>query len=326
MRVITKPEHSSLDWQKLRHRDPEGNAIFGASEAASVMNRSMYESRAEAILRKMLPPQTSEASPAMATGNLLEPTLIEEASRRLGIEIVTPELMFGRGRFVATPDGIDRPSLMRIESHAAMKKTPDVWVEAKCTSRYRVKSHDDIPETWRWQMSAQQYVTEAELFLIVLDADLHINLIEVPRNHEVEEMLVEQAELLGSIIDSGEFPTDDLHDLSAEQIAKLWKADDKMIELPPDALEWIDMLDEAKQQQKEFERMEQNAKDALARLMLDATIGTIGGEQIITWKEQAGRKSFDAKAFAEDNPTLYENYQKVGNAFRVMRITKKKGK
>lgn len=325
MRVISKPEHSSLEWQRLRHRDDEGRAIFGASEAASLMNRSVYENRADLILRKMGEPQTSEPSPAMMTGNLVEPILIQEASRRLTVEIVTPDFMFGKDRFVATPDGIDKASLMRLESNAAMKKTPDVWVEAKCTSRYRVRSEEEIPEMWRWQMSAQALITDAPIFLVVLDSALHINLIEFKRSAEAEDELMKAAEIIGSMIDKGEMPQDDLKDLSADQIASLWRASNRSVDLPQEALGWIEMLEESKEQKKEWERREETAKSALARLLLDADVGLFNGEPIVTWKEQAGRTSVDTKKLLEDHPILAEQYKKQSSPFRVMRTIKKKG-
>ena len=327
MRVITKPEHSGIEWQSIRHRDPEGNVVFGASESASLLNRSEYESQGDLITRKLLPPATSESSPAMDTGNLFEPTLIAEASRRLGIEIVTPDLMFGQGRFVATPDGIDAYSYKRILSHEATKKTPDIWVEAKCTSRYQVASVKDIPEAWSWQMAAQRYVTKADsIYLIVLDSRLHINLIEVPPNPEAEQVLIDTANKIGDMIDSGSIREQMVDQLSADQIARLWVAEDKTIELPANAVELIESFVEAKAKQNEWQAIESEAKDAIARMMLDAQVGTIDGQQIITWKEQAGRSGFDAKQFAIDNPTLFAKYQKTGDPFRVMRVSKKKGK
>ena len=317
MRVIEKPTHSTIEWQMIRHRDPDGLVVFGASEAAAVMDRSMYQPQSDLIMRKMAEPQTSEPSPAMETGNTLEPTLVSVASDRLGLDIITPDLMFGKGRFVATPDGIDAATLKRQD------RKPEVWLEVKCTSRYAVNSLDSIPETWKWQMAAQQLITEAEMFLIVLDSNLHINLLNVPRNHEAEEALIQQAEILGKIIDSGEFPIDRVGDLTADQIAKIFKAQEKTIELPSDAIEWIGMMEEAKHQKKQYETMEENAKDAIARLLLDATIGTINGQQVISWKEQSGRSSLDQKALIQDHPDLVEKYTKQGNPFRVMRISKK---
>lgn len=325
MRVISKPQHSSIEWQMLRHRDPEGRAIFGASEAASLMNRSQYESRGDLIIRKMGEPATSEPSPAMQSGNLIEPVLIEEASRRLGVEIVTPDFMFGLDRFVATPDGIDKASLMRLESHAAMKKTPDVWIEAKCTSRYRVKTHDDIPEMWRWQMSAQALITQAPIYLIVLDSDLHINLIEFNRSQEAEDELIRAADIIGKMIDDRQMPEEDLANLSSDQIASLWRASNRSVDLSVDALEWISLLDDAKSQKRQAEEMEEKAKAALARMLLDADVGLIDGEPVITWKEQAGRSSLDTKRLSEDHPDLVEQYKKQSSSFRVMRTIKKKG-
>lgn len=318
MQVIQKPEHSSIEWQRLRHRDENGKVRFGASEAASLMNASVYDTRSDLITRKMNEAETSDPSPAMYSGNLFEPVLLDEASRRLGMKIITPDFMFARDRFIATPDGIDDLSI----------SSPSVWVEAKCTSRYRVKNFDDIPEMWRWQMAAQSYCIDgsAEMYLIVLDADLHINLINVPRNLHAEQQLAEMAETVGRWIDDRMIPDSEIERMNAKQIQSLWTASENEVDLPTEAAEWLMTLDEAKGLIKQGEDLKSRAETWFAQHLLDASVGKINGEVAITWKEQAGRASIDSKRLAEDHPDLVEQYRTQGKPFRVLRVSKRKAK
>lgn len=329
MRTIVKPQHSSLEWLQLRHRDYKNRVVFGASEAASLMNASLYETRASLIARKMTDVEVSEPSPAMMSGNLIEPVLIDEASRRLGVQIVTPALMLGRGRIVATPDGIDERSVMRLGAHERI--CPDLWVEAKCTSRFRVKTLDDVPQAWLWQMAAQSFVcsdgdTSPQMMLVVLDADLHVNLLEIPRNREAESLLAETADRIGQMIDHGDVSEDEVREMTADEIASIFKARDASVELPREATDWLFALEDAKQMRKQAEDQEDRARDWLAQHLKDATIGTLDGETVVTWREQQGRVSIDTKRLEQDHPELAAQYKRQSNAYRVMRVSRKKGK
>ena len=61
------------------------------------------------------------------------------------------------------------------------------------------------------------------------------------------------------------------------------------------------------------------AKDELARLLLANEIGLLNGEQVITWKQHAGKQALDSKRLRADLPDVYESFLKIGDPFRVMR-------
>lgn len=326
MRVISKPPHSSIEWHRVRHRDDEGRAVFGASEVPALVGASKYEDAKDVLLRKLGDPRTTEESPAMRSGNLIEPVIVEEASRVLGVQLVTPDFMFGRGRLVATPDGIDAATIPALERGEQV--APSLWLEVKCTARYRVKTLDDVPEMWRWQMAAQSYVLDgaARMVLGVLDADLHMTYLDVPRNLEAEDTIAKMVEAAGAAVDSGDVRgTVALDSLSAEDVAVLWRATDAQVELPREAVDWLLELEHARTDRKQAEEREETAKAWLARNLKDATVGTLDGVQVVTWKEQQGRSFVDMKSLEADHPALVAEYKKQGNPFRVMRTTRKKG-
>lgn len=334
MRVISKPPHSSLEWHRVRHRDAEGRAVFGASEIPALVGVSRYESANDVLLRKLGEPTTTDESPAMRSGNLIEPVVVEEASRVLGVDLVTPDVMFGRGRLVATPDGIDAATAALLYDRdlsapaAVAQAVPDVWLEVKCTSRYRVKTLEDVPDMWRWQMAAQSYVLDgrANMVLGVLDADLHMSFIDVPRLHVAEETIAALIERAGAAVDSGDVrDAVDVLSLTADEVAVLWRASDATVELPRDAVDWLLELEQARTDKKQAEQREEDAKAWIARNMKDATVGTLDGVQVVTWKEQQGRVYLDTKSLEADHPALVEQYKKQGQPFRVMRTSRKKG-
>ena len=315
MEIIEKPPHGSKEWLDIRWRDANGKCTFGASEAPVLMNESRYASRADLWQWKNLEPQVSVETAAFRRGNLFEPVLIKEAAHILGVELTTPDFMYRNGRFTMTPDGVDNPT------------APSLIVEAKTNSQKRIRDAADLPSEFLWQGWAQQYVTGAEVVFVVLDATQTISLIELPSNPAALEALEYEAAAFGGCVDEGlEPPQDIIGQMSAQQIASLWKATPTQIELSEDIMQWVEMLEEAKADQKIAESVITNAQDAIAQAMLNNEIGLYRGAQVVTWKQQKGRKSFDAKTFSEDNPTLYENYSKEGKPFRVMRVSRKTGK
>ena len=89
---------------------------------------------------------------------------------------------------------------------------------------------------------------------------------------------------------------------------------------------WVEALDDARKMGADAERLEQDAKDALAQMMLDAEVGTVNGETVITWKQQKGRATTDVARMRQEHPELVASYEKQGTPFRVFRTTKGKKK
>ena len=60
--------------------------------------------------------------------------------------------------------------------------------------------------------------------------------------------------------------------------------------------------------------------------MLDASVGVFNGNPVISWKETAGRASFDTKSFERSHPDLFKEFTKMSASYRTMRLINKKGK
>lgn len=312
MRLISKAQHGSKDWLLARWRDEEGRCVFGASDIPALMGASPYKTRGELFADKRSEPIVQEENAVFRRGNILEAPLLKEAAHLLGKPIITPEVIYRDGRLSISLDGVDD------------EQQPSVVVEAKTTTRYSVYDSSDLPQEWLWQGWAQQAVLKVPVWFIVLDRDLRISLVELPENEAAIEVLKEETEVFGSWVD-GIAPLDEpLDNFSAADIARIWTPTATTIDLPSEASEWLAQLEEGRALQKQGEDLEAKAKDALARLMLNNEIGLLNGTQVITWKQQAGRRSFDSKQFKQDNPDLYARYEREGSPFRVMKTTKPK--
>ena len=305
---IAKPKHGSEDWLRLRWRDSNGRCTFGASDAPALMGASPYSTRSDLFFDKSVDPTVEDDKPVFRRGNVLEPALLEEASHLLGVNVFTPSVMYRAGRFTISKDGVDN------------EECPTIGVEAKTTSRYSVHTADDLPFEWRWQGWAQQSVLNVPLFFIVLDRDLRISFVELPRNQEAIDQLWAEAERFGSLVDSGARADSEINQFSAEQISSLYRATSTAIELPESARAVLANLREARETRRQAEKQETIAKDELARLLLANEIGLLDGEQVVTWREHAGKQALDSKRLRTELPEVYENFLKVGEPFRVMRV------
>jgi len=167
---------------------------------------------------------------------------------------------------------------------------------------------------------------ESSSVFVVLDRDLRISLVELPENKEAISALVTETKIFGDWVDNGiSSANDELLDyFSASDIARIYTLKEESVDLPTEAAEWLLQLEEGRALQKQGEGLETKAKDVLTRMMLGCEIGFLNGQQVITWRQQAGRKSLDTKRLKEDYPELCAQYEREGAPFRVMKTTKAK--
>jgi hypothetical protein len=148
---------------------------------------------------------------------------------------------------------------------------------------------------------------------------MRLSVIETPDKPEAIDALMEEAEIFGTLVDSGEMPPT-LDDFSADQIATMFKAEPSRIELPSDALSLVEQLVLARGLRKSAEEEESQAKDALARLLSGNEIGSVGGMDVVSWKQQGGKSRLDTRALLEAHPELREQFTVTSAPFRVMRV------
>ena len=311
MKLIEKPPHGSMEWLLKRHRDEHGNVLFGASEAPVMMNHSPYQTRPQLFAAKLSEPRVSKESAVFRRGNLIEPVLVEEAGVVLGIPIKTPPFMYQQHRFIVTLDGVDDSF------------TPSVVVEAKTTTRYRIRDAEDLPNEWLWQAWAQRLVTGADVWFSVLDSEQTISVIQCPDNPEAIQALMDESEAFGAAIQLNR-PPEDFDDcvIDADTVAKIWRATPTEIAIPETEMRWLQEIVHAKEQIAEGEALKKLAEDHLAMLLKGNEIGTFNGVKVLSWKEQAGRASLDTKALKDEHPEIAAKYERQGKPFRVMRTHK----
>ncbi len=314
MERILKPKHGSKEWLLTRWRDDLGRCVFGASDIPALMNASPYKTRAELFADKLNEPQEQADSAIFRRGNLLEKPLLEAASEFLNYEIFTPESIYRDGRLSVSLDGVDNSI------------QPELIVEAKTTTRYSIYDQNDLPVEWCWQGWAQQAVLECPVWFSVLDRDLKISVVELPKNEAAIDALRLEAEIFGDWVDNNTPPLDEINNFSADDIARIWKATPTMVELDATAAQLVIDLEKARATSKEASDAEARIKDALAQVLLNHEIGVFHGQKILSWQQQAGKTVLDTARLRADHPELVKQYEKQGNSYRVMRTHRKKVK
>jgi hypothetical protein len=168
-------------------------------------------------------------------------------------------------------------------------------------------------------------VLQVPVWFVVLDRDQRISVVQLPDNPKAIDSIRLETSVFGGWVD-GDPMDEDINNFSAADISRIWKVTPTSVELPASAVDWALQLEEARSMAKQAADLESKAKDALAQLMLGNEIGTVDGVQLVTWKQQAGKTSLDTKKLRADHPELVQQYEKQGAPFRVMRVTKGKGK
>jgi len=125
-------------------------------------------------------------------------------------------------------------------------------------------------------------------------------------------------------IDEGNVPDEIVPMLTANDVARLWRPVEESVELGDGAADWLFALEDAKHLRKQADEQEERAKAWIAQQLRGATAGTINGEVVVTWKEQAGRSSIDTKRLTEELPEIAAQYTRKGEPFRVMRTSRAK--
>jgi len=314
MKVLAKEKHGSKDWLLARWKDENGKCVFGASDIPALMGVSPYKTRAALFADKLNEPVEQPSNAVFDRGNILESPLIINASNKLGKQIFTPEVIYRDGRLSISLDGVDN------------EQKPTVVVEAKTTTRYSVYDSGDLPDEWLWQGWAQQAVLDVPVWFSVLDRDMRLSVVKLPENPLAVDSLILESNIFGEWVDNNTPPLDEINNFCADDIARIFKVQPSSIELPKGAIDWVYQLEEARALAKQAAELESKAKDALAQMMLGNDVGLWLGEQIVSWKQQAGKESFDAARIKLEHPDLVKQYIKQGNPYRVMRTHRKKAK
>jgi len=317
MGTVPKPPHGSIEWLQLRHTDEFGQPRVSASEAAAVHGEHRFKTKWALAAEKLLPePIPTETTRAMERGNRLENAVIAWLAADIGQHIEYPDVMYtydeGGASMIATLDGYIGDN----------KFLPDSIVEIKTYNREFDPDGDygegygPLPAYWHWQGVQQSMCANTDHVIWgVLDSTLDLKIYHQfvsDNDRKVHRAAVAD---FCRYLSVGLIP--DEWERSYDDMSKMQPVRDESRELD-DVAALIAQLREVQADKRELSEREDEIKAILATELHGATVGTVGGQEVVTWKQQS-RTSFDAKSFASDHPDLHKQYTK-SSTYRVMRL------
>jgi len=296
--TIPKPA-GRRDWLIARHRDPAtGLKWANASDAATFMAANPHATIADLAVTYLSPeaPDEEPETEDMERGNRCEPMLLKWWEDKHGIAVVTPDVMFGCGRLLATidgqPVGID-----------------DLGIEAKTSKDYW---GSEPPEKVFWQCVAQTICTGwSAIDVPWLDASMRFKCHRfVPTDGDREALLKRIDEVL-AYIDMGMVP-EGAH-LTAAHVTSLHPVaiTGYSVDLSPVELAAIGEWEALRQRRLAAKKAEDEAGAKVRSLIGDAEDARWNDTPVVSWKNSKSSEKVDWKSLEADHPELVDRYRRV---------------
>jgi len=298
VKTIPKPADREV-WLEARR------PYFNASDAGALYGANPYTSLADVAIRKLRPRPDEGPNDAMERGNRLEPVLLEWFGDQQGVKVITPDVLYVNGRLMATLDG------------EIVGSDEDI-VEAKSTSQ----RWPEPPLHVQWQATAQCAASgRKRCWIVWLDASMRLQFTVIEPSDEMKVDVLERAETFMAWIDLGLTPTD--VELGLEHVTELWPEPEpgKFVDLSDEGFAEVVAWEQCRQARLAAEKAEADAKDAVARRLLDAEGGRFDGRLIVNFKANKASERVDWKALEGDHGDLVAGYRRSVNGPRVLRAT-----
>lgn len=290
---------------------------LGGSDAAVIAGLSPWKTPYQLYLEKIGKEKPADLSDneRVYWGQILEAVVAHEYGRRTGRKIrrVNKLLMHNEHPFIAAH--IDRDVLNEsriLEIKTAGRGTD--WGEEET---------DEIPPHYYAQVQHYLAVTGADVCdVAVLIGGQQYRQYEVPRDDEYIAALIKLELDFWEHVQSEDPPTPE----TSAEANEMWPTTTGGI-VYGDAttIRAAQDLYDVKAKIKDLEAQKDHLETQLKAAMEDIGDTLVAGKtKLATWKPQESRR-FDSKAFAADNPELYERYRKP-QVTRVFRLSYKPGK
>ena len=294
------------EWEKERRKS------VGASEVAAVMGLSPYGTALDVYKHKN--GIDSQFDPVLSfIGHESEPIIHKWVEQFSGVDVkLEPAFMARSVEWPFLHASFDRVS------HA-----PFTTWQFKTAHHYTGHHWDEgIPTAIRVQVQAEMAVAGTQRAAVVVwIGGREFRLFWEPRDDRfIQEHMIPTLEAFWEGVKSGMPPKPQ----TLRESAELYPSEAREVEASETAMEAIErravLLSDIKAQQEEAEALQL----VIANYMGTADTLTHEGRRVLTYKTQAGRSSFDAKAFKQDHPDLAAEYTRQGAPFKVMRTIKEK--
>ena len=296
--------------------DRQSRKTIGGSDAGAVLGLSKYASPYSLWAQKvgLVHPDDLSDSEAVRLGNDLEEYVAKRFTEATGKKLKRDNHIITNTEYPWAHANVDR----------LVVGEPDAGFEAKTTSSWDVLKQcreGDFPATWYCQVTHYMMVTGAKrwyLGVLVFGHGFFHFVIE-RKESEIEALAAAEREFYQRVIE-GVPPDTDGSEATTKALREIYRdSEATSIDLLPVEIA-VRTYTELGNQIKELERKRDEAQTEIMGYMQESEIGMLGGQKVVSWKTQAGRKSFDKAAFEKDCGKIPEKYYKVGAPSRVFRV------
>ena len=181
-----------------------------------------------------------------------------------------------------------------------------------------------IPQEYEMQCLHYMAVTGADrwyLACLVIGYGKHLETRVIERDEEmIKDLTKIEKDFWENHVEKKVMPAPDGSRADEENVKELFTNVTPGLEVDLDDLKRpLDRYFEIDELKKELEQEQKEIKQQIQIRMDDAEVATIGDHKI-TWKEQKGRTTIDAKKLEADLPEIYRKYAKTGKPTRVFRV------
>lgn len=278
---------------------------IGGSDVAVICGLSKYKSTLQLWMEKTGQLEPEEAGEPAYWGNVMEPIIRNEFANRTGFRVDTINSMLRHPEhtfMLANVDGIvvDKDGRKSI-------------LEAKTASAYKTEqwADDKIPEEYMLQIQHYMAVTGFKsTYVAALIGGNHFIYQKIDRDDELINMIIElEYDFWNSVINN-EPPAPDGSESCSNLISRLYPSADSKnkIILPNEALQLVEQFNDAKEHEKYYTEMKDEASNKLKVMLGENETGIIN-DITVSWKNVTTNR-LDTKSFKEEVPEIYDHYVK----------------
>lgn len=285
----------------------------GGSDASVIVGLNRWKSPFTLWLEKtgQAEPESLEDNEYVYWGSVLEETVAREFTIRTGKKVVRRGLL--------QHDTI--PFLLASVDRLVVGE--NAGLECKTANGFAAREWDgdNIPDAYYVQCQHYMLVTGAERWYIAaLIGGNHYVLKTIERNEDdIKALLTAETEFWRKV-ETREMPDVDGSEDCAKALAEKFHGGAPAIELPSSADNIFAEIDTLTETADSIKSQIEEKKNELRMLLGDAEAGTTASGRKVTWKTQAGRTTIDSKRLKAERPDVWQQYVKVGNPTRVLKI------
>lgn len=314
--MLSKTTDISKDeWLELRKLGITGTDLGG------ITGISKYSSPIKVYLDKIGELEPTEDNEVMYWGRVMEDVIAKEfKNRNTNLKVQKVNVILKHQEYEWALGNIDR--LIRNE------KGQRGILEIKTVSEY-------IKGAWEGEEVPPQYMVQLQWYMFVTGVDYGYFAALIGGNKYVQKYVKRDNELIEILKSSAENfwlnnvlkknpPIIDGSEASSELLKRIYPNSVKgsQIELPQDANELIEKIEQFKSKQNEIKESISECENRLKDMLGENEVG-ICGDRKVTWKTYS-RTSVDTKKLKKENLDVYEKYCKT-SSYRKFDIKEYKG-